>query len=190
TKEMGKGTGLGLSMVYGFVKQSGGHIKIYSEPGHGTIVRIYLPQSFDPAAEATAPPTIEAAADAPQGRDTVLVVEDDELVRAHAIGLLRGLGYRVIAAADGKAALAELRRTAAIDPLFTDVVMPGGLSGRELAEAARAIRPGLKLLFTSGYSEYVALHHCRLPPGAPMLSKPYRQSELARALRLALDATG
>jgi PAS domain S-box-containing protein len=188
TKAMGKGTGLGLSMVYGFVKQSGGHIKIYSEPGHGTIIRIYLPQSPEAEAEPLAPPP--AAAECPQGRETVLVVEDDELVRAHAIGLLRGLGYRVVAAADGQAALAELRRRADIDLLFTDMVMPGGLSGRELAEAARAIRPGLKLLFTSGYSENAALHHRRLAPGARMLSKPYRQQELARILRQALDSPG
>jgi PAS domain S-box-containing protein len=184
TKEQGKGTGLGLSMVYGFVKQSGGHIKIYSELGHGTIIRIYLPQALGDAGELEQP---NAGAE-PRGSETILVVEDDALVRAHAVGLLRELGYRAVAAADGQQALAALRDTPEIALLFTDMVMPGGLSGRDLAEEARRIRPMLRVLFTSGYSENSALHHGRLEPGVSLLSKPYRRPDLARLARHALDA--
>jgi len=183
TKEPGQGSGLGLSTVYGFAKQSGGHVKIYSEPGHGTTVRLYLPRA---QASASAP-SPDAAAELPLGRETVLVVEDDADVRALAAALVAGLGYRVIEATDGRAALELLGARADVDLLFTDMVMPGGVDGAELARAARALRPGLKTLFTTGYSEAAVSRQSRLDPGVEVLSKPYRRDELARRLRAVLD---
>ena len=182
TKEFGQGSGLGLSMVYGFVKQSGGHVKIYSEPGHGTTVRLYLPEA--PGAAATTGDRSGSAARG--GAETILVVEDDEMVRNHVTGLVSLLGYRVLAAADGAAALAVLRRPEAVDLLFTDVIMPGGMSGPQLAAAAVQLRPGIKVLYTSGYTENAVLHGGRLDPGVTLLSKPYRRHELAEKLRAAL----
>jgi len=182
TKGEGKGSGLGLSMVYGFVKQSGGHIKIYAEPGLGTAIKLYFPrarQGATPAAIETERGTVVG------GGEHVLVVEDEPLVRAHVESLL--LGYRVTTAANGPAAMAVLERRADIDLLFTDVVMPGGMNGRELAEAAARLRPGLEVLFTSGYTENAIVHHGRLDPGVQLLSKPYRRRDLARRLRLVLD---
>ena len=184
TKAIGKGSGLGLSMVYGFVRQSGGHIKIYSETGEGTTVRLYLPR-----ANADSCPT-EPVPEAPAivgGREHILVVEDDALVREHLIGQLKGLGYRVTGAASGHEALERLARHADIDLLFTDVVMPGGMNGRQLADAARLDRPDLKVLFTSGYTENAIVHHGRLDRGVHLLSKPYRRQELASKLRRVLD---
>jgi len=184
TKGEGKGSGLGLSMVYGFVKQSGGHIKIYAEPGLGTAIKLYFPrarQGATPAAIETERGTVVG------GGEHVLVVEDEPLVRAHVESLLLGLGYRVTTAANGPAAMAVLERRADIDLLFTDVVMPGGMNGRELAEAAARLRPGLEVLFTSGYTENAIVHHGRLDPGVQLLSKPYRRRDLARKLRLVLD---
>lgn len=183
TKEKGKGTGLGLSMVYGFVKQSKGHLKLYSEPGEGTTVKLYLPRSTDGcdvAADTSSKPF------ATGGSETILVVEDDELVRSHAEAQLVAMGYRVIVAAGGAQALAVLREHEPVDLLFTDIVMPGGMNGRELAEAARAIRPGLRVLYTSGYAENAIVHHGRLDPGVRLLGKPYRRSELAVKVREAL----
>jgi signal transduction histidine kinase/ActR/RegA family two-component response regulator len=187
TKETGKGTGMGLAMVYGFARQSGGHATIYSEPGHGTTVRLYLPRAAGtvPAAEATPPAPV-----APAGNETVLVVEDDDTVRLLACRELEVLGYRVIAAANGAEALARIEQGDAVDLLFTDIVMPGGLSGRELADAVQQLRPGLPVLFTSGYTENAIVHHGRLDPGVLLLSKPYRHQDLARAVRSALDAAG
>ena len=146
TKEAGKGTGLGLSMVYGFMKQSGGHAKIYSEEGHGTTVKLYLPRA-QPGAGAAAPRATEAPL--PRGSEVVLVVEDDALVRANVVKRLELLGYRTIAAATGAEALAIVRKGDAFDLLFTDIVMPGGMSGRQLAEAVAALRPDVKVLYTS-----------------------------------------
>ncbi|MBX6320681.1 MAG: CHASE domain-containing protein [Rhodospirillaceae bacterium] len=186
TKEVGKGSGLGLSTVYGFVKQSGGHVKAYSEVGHGTTVRIYLPRAGATRAEAVA---AEASAQpAPTGGEAILVVEDDPAVRAQAEDQLRTLGYRVIGAADGPAALALLAAHPEIDLLFTDVIMPGGLNGRQLAEEAVRLRPGLKVLFTSGYAEDAILHHGRLPRGVNLLNKPYRRQDLAVKVRSVLDS--
>ncbi|MFT4121980.1 CHASE3 domain-containing protein [Bradyrhizobium sp.] len=182
TKEVGKGSGLGLSMVYGFVKQSGGHIKIYSEPGHGTTIKLYLPPGegmIEVAAAAT--PQAEG------GAETILVVEDDTLVRNFVTAQLQSLGYKTIAAADSKAALQLIEAGQPFDLLFTDVVIPGGMSGRELAEKAARIRAGLKVLYTSGYTDNAIVHHGKLDDGVMLLTKPYRRNQLAEMIRLALN---
>ncbi len=184
TKEVGKGSGLGLSMVYGFVKQSNGHVKIYSEPGHGTAVRLYLPCAASPAVPETDEPPDETPASA---GETILAVEDDDAVRAYVVGLLGSLGYTVLSAGNAPSALATLRQTPDIDLLFTDVMMPGGMNGVELARQARAIRPGLKVLFTSGYSGDALSHAGKLEPGVEPLTKPYRRNDLATRLRQVLD---
>lgn len=182
TKDVGKGSGLGLSMVFGFAKQSNGHVKIYSEPGHGTTVRLYLPRARGEEAGGEVP----AVASVGGGAEKILLVEDDDLVREHVAGQLQSLGYRVVAVSNGPAALERLRIDADFDLLFTDVVMPGGLSGRQLADAARPIRPNLPVLFTSGYTENAVVHHGRLDPGVHLLNKPYRRQELARKVRQVL----
>jgi signal transduction histidine kinase len=180
TKGVGKGTGLGLSMAYGFVKQSGGSMKIYSEPGHGTVVKLYLPRAGAlPVADE--PPRDRIAI--PRGSETILVVEDDDMVRSYVERELQELGYRVMLARDGSTALEILRQSGEIDLLFTDVVMSGGILGPKLAEEALRLRPGLKVLYTSGYTENAVLHHGRLDPGIKLLNKPYRRQELAEMLR-------
>jgi PAS domain S-box-containing protein len=184
TKEVGKGSGLGLSMVYGFVKQSNGHVAIYSEPGLGTTVRLYLPAS---AAADIGPTLVPTQAATPTGRECVLVAEDDPFVRSYAITCLSSLGYRVIEANDGRDALQKLSEADGVDVLFTDVVMPGGINGWELAEQARELRPGLKVLLTSGYALETLSERGRLPRGAVILNKPYRKAELAKRLREAID---
>ncbi|MGK7868787.1 PAS domain S-box protein [Falsiroseomonas sp. E2-1-a20] len=184
TKEVGQGSGLGLSMVFGFVKQSGGHLKIYSEPGLGTTVKLYLPRASGSAGHGSR----RAEAEPPRGRaERLLVVEDDGMVRAHVATQLRDLGYEVIVAANAAEALEVLRAPARIDLLFTDVVMPGAVHGPALAEAARRLRPGLRVLFTSGYTQNGIMHHGRLDPGVLLLNKPYRRRDLAEKLRLALE---
>ncbi len=183
TKEVGKGTGLGLSMVYGFVKQSDGHIRIYSEPGHGTIVRLYLPRAdASPGETGVLPPTALSIVSG-----TILAVEDDDLVRAYVAGELKTLGYFVLTARNGAEALEILRGGATVDMLFSDVVMPGGLSGPQLAQEALKIRPGLKVLYTSGYTENTVIHGGKLDPGVQLLSKPYLRHELASKLRAVLQ---
>jgi len=185
TKEVGKGTGLGLSMVFGFVKQSGGHVKIYSELGHGTSVKIYLPRATGTGADAvaaTAPAAVEG------GSETVLVVEDDALVRGYVITQVRSLGYATLEAGNAAEALALIDRHPGIDLLFTDVIMPGPMNGRQLAIEAGKRRPGLKTLYTSGYTENAIVHHGRLDSGVLLLAKPYRKAELARMIRQALAA--
>jgi PAS domain S-box-containing protein len=187
TKEVGKGTGLGLSQVYGFVKQSGGHLKIYSEPGDGTCVKIYLPRLLG------ARPEVEAIVEdaAPQGArdETVLVCEDDDDVRAYTVEVLRELGYRVIEAHDGPSALRLLeRQEGLVDLLFTDVVLPGGMTGAMLANEARALRPGLKVLFTTGYARSAIVHQGRLDPGVELITKPFAYGDLAARVREILDA--
>jgi signal transduction histidine kinase/DNA-binding response OmpR family regulator len=184
TKAEGEGTGLGLSMAYGFVKQSGGHIAIYSEPGHGTTVRIYLPRSLE-AEHAMAPPASDAI---PPGTETILVVEDDAAVRIAVVDMLKGLGYTVLSAYDAASALAMLESGAAPDLLFTDVVMPGPLRSPELARQARLLAPGIGVLFTSGYTQNAIVHAGRLDTGVELLSKPYRRADLARKVRSVLDA--
>ena len=183
TKDASKGTGLGLSMVYGFVKQSNGHIKIYSEEGHGTSVKIYLPRTREAAATTGQSPV---AAPVRGGDEVVLVVEDDVLVRDHVIAQIESLGYRTFAAALAAEALAIIDREPKVDLLFTDVIMPGGMNGRQLADEAQRRQPSIKVLFTSGYTENAIMHHGRLDPGVLLLAKPYRKSDLARMIRIAL----
>ncbi|KRQ10433.1 histidine kinase [Bradyrhizobium manausense] len=185
TKEVGKGSGLGLSMVYGFAKQSDGHVSIYSEQGLGTTVRIYLPRPGGGQGLADMPETDEAA---PRGRETILIAEDDPFVRSSVIQRVEALGYRVVAAVNGKEALHRLRADPGIDMLFTDIVMPGGMSGWELAEQARRIRPGLPVLFTSGYALETLVEQGRAQAAAVVLTKPYRKAELAQRLRDAFAA--
>jgi PAS domain S-box-containing protein len=184
TKGVGKGTGLGLSMVYGFVKQSDGHIAIESEIGQGTSFTILLPRSM---ASETEVQRDSEAAEEPTGTETVLLVEDDELVRQHAEKLLRALGYQVLSASNGLAAMEILQSGAPVDLLFTDVVMPG-MGGRQLADGAAKLRPGLKVLFTSGYNHEAIVHDGRLDPGVHLLRKPYRRRDLALKLRQLLTS--
>ncbi|MEQ8516624.1 MAG: response regulator, partial [Chromatocurvus sp.] len=176
----------GLSMVFGFVKQSYGHIKMYSEVGEGTTVRMYLPPAGAGAGAVTsssghATDTLQA------GTETLLLVEDDELVRQYASTQLSLLGYRVIEAANGIEAIQVMRERDDIDLLFTDVVMPGGVNGPELAQQARELHPRLKVLYTSGYTQNAIVHHGRLDAGVLLLSKPYQRDKLARMVRQALD---
>jgi PAS domain S-box-containing protein len=184
TKAVGKGSGLGLSMVYGFVKQSGGHIKIYSEPGEGTTIRMYLPrstQSEDRLAEIDYGPITG-------GSETILVAEDDEEVRATVVEMLGDLGYRVLKAKDAASALTVIESGVSIDMLFTDVVMPGPLRSADLARKAKERLPGVAVLFTSGYTENSIVHDGRLDAGVDLLSKPYSREALARKIRQVLNA--
>ena len=184
TKEVGKGSGLGLSMVYGFVKQSNGHIKIDSEEGRGTTVRMYLPQAVGAAepAEFARPSSVEG------GRETILVVEDDHLVRTFVVGQIQSLGYATLAAVNAAEALVVIDSPTEIDLLFTDMIMPGSMNGRQLADKALQRRSSLKILFTSGYSNEAIIHHGHLDAGVLLLAKPYRKSDLARMIRAALAA--
>ena len=205
TKEQGKGSGLGLSMVYGFIKQSGGHINIYSEVGHGPAVKMYLPRKFAPgeiipevlgvAPQLVAPVEPEPAVEiepepaivAPRLLK-ILVVEDQEAVRAVACGFLQDFGYDVIEAEDGLQALAKLQENPDIDLMFSDVVMPGGLNGFDLAQAARGIRPDLKVVHTSGYPKGAMVHQeePRFREGF-IIMKPYRREDLQKIIRDALE---
>src|SRR5581483_8999049 len=189
TKSVGKGTGLGLSMVYGFAKQSGGHLKIYTELGHGTTIRLYLPRHLNEAAQTGAQPGAHPAEAAhhSRGEETILVVEDEAPVRSLVVSQLREFGYQVIEAPDGPSARTILEGDRAIDLLLTDVVMPGGMTGRQLAEIAQELRPGLKTLFSSGYTQHSIAHQGKLEPDVEFLSKPFRRSELARKVREILD---
>jgi len=182
SKEPGKGTGLGLSMVYGFVKQSAGHIKIYSEEGHGTTIKMYLPPGTGSllASGTVLETTIQG------GGETILVVEDDKLVRDYVLIQLHSLGYVTLNAANGAEALAIVEAGHRFDLLFTDVIMPGAMNGRQLADEVTRRRPGSKVLFTSGYTENAIVHHGRLDSGVLLLAKPYRKSDMARMIRAAL----
>ncbi|PRX36042.1 GAF sensor hybrid histidine kinase [Paraburkholderia sp. BL18I3N2] len=184
TKAEGQGTGLGLSMVYGFVKQSGGHVKIYSEEGHGTTIRIYLPRVRQ---EEDLETNIEAGP-AKGGTETILAVEDDEEVRTTVVEMLSDLGYRVLKAKDAQSALAIVESGVPIDMLFTDVVMPGPLRSTELARKARERLPAIAVLFTSGYTDNAIVHSGRLDEGIELLSKPYTHEALARKVRYVLQA--
>jgi CheY-like chemotaxis protein len=169
--------------VYGFVKQSGGHVNIYSEEGLGTTIRIYLPR-------AGVQPEVAAAGPAPAlqgGGETILVVEDDTPVRSYVTALLGSLGYRVLSAADAAEALAIVDSGAMFDLLFTDVILPGPMNGRQLADAIMKRLGSVRVLFTSGYSESAIIHHGRLDPGVLLLAKPYRNADLARMVRVALE---
>jgi CheY-like chemotaxis protein len=188
TKEKGRGTGLGLAMVYGFVKQSGGHVTIYSEVGHGTTVNLYFLRSGDgPAPQAA---SMQMTSGEPQTTQTVLVVEDDDRVRRLTTTRLKMMGYSVIEVSDGRKALEALDGDGKIDLVFTDLIMPGGISGRDVALKARAIRPGVKVLLTSGYSEELMRGDDLQREHLRVLRKPYRQADLALALREVLSETG
>ncbi|MBR0832835.1 response regulator [Bradyrhizobium manausense] len=187
TKGVGRGTGLGLSMVYGFVKQTGGTVAIESEEGRGTVVRLFLPRSAGEAAVRTAP--VQAPAPA-RGRETILVVEDDPLVQGYVIAQLGSLGYRTLTAGDGASALALVDQGASFDLLFTDIIMPGGMNGRELAEAVRLRRPGVRVLYTSGYTDNAIVHEGHLDPGVALLRKPYRKADLSQKIREMFAADG
>jgi CheY-like chemotaxis protein len=184
TKRLGHGTGLGLSMVYGFAKQSGGHVAIYSEPGHGTTVRIYLPRWIGQADKAVQPKT---AAFPTANNERILVVEDDEDVRFIAVTMLRSLGYRVLEATDGNGALALLRQTQDIALLVTDVMLSGAMNGKRVALEAGALRPGIKILYMSGYSENAIVHHGRLDQGVHFIQKPFRKQDMAQKVRQVLS---
>jgi CheY-like chemotaxis protein len=187
TKEPGRGTGLGLSQVYGFVRQSGGHVRIYSEVGHGTTVKLYLPRLTGTVEDAgeTGRPTRHALA---RGEgETILVVEDEEELRAFSAEALRELGYRVVEADDARTALRALDQVAQIELLFTDVVLPGGVNGRELADEVVRRSPRTRVLFTTGYTKNAIVHHGRLDPGVHLLGKPFSYAELASKVRTLLD---
>ncbi|MBB4374081.1 PAS domain S-box-containing protein [Bradyrhizobium sp. cir1] len=183
SKGPGKGTGLGLSMVYGFIKQSAGHIKIYSEEGHGTTIKMYLPPGKTATAvgDGVTPATIEG------GHETILVVEDDRLVRDYVLAQLHALGYVTLQAANAAEALAIVAAGKPFDLLFTDVIMPGKMNGRQLADELMKTRQDLKVVYTSGYTENAIIHHGRLDSGVLLLAKPYRKSDLARIIRKALN---
>jgi signal transduction histidine kinase len=189
TKPDGKGTGLGLAMVFGFVKQSGGHVKIYSEPGQGTTVRIYLPRAHDAAfeaAERSGPPIA-----LPRGSATILVVEDEPAVREVAVAILNDLGYRVLEAADGEEGLKVFAAQADnIALVLSDVVLPGELRGREMAGRITAMRPEVKVLFMSGYTENSIVHHGRLDEGVQLIGKPFKREQLARRVADVLARAG
>jgi CheY-like chemotaxis protein len=186
TKEVGKGTGLGLSMVYGFVKQSGGHARIYSELGLGTVVRLYLPRSDAmPTAPGIASPDV---GELPNGAETILFVEDDPLVRHHTEKQLAALGYRVVTAETAAAALAHVEEGCVPDLLFTDMVMPGGINGRELARRLHRRWPNLPVLYCSGYAHDALAASGEAVPARYLLGKPYRRRDLAAKLREMLDA--
>ena len=180
TKEVGKGTGLGLSMVYGFAKQSQGHVKIYSELGHGTSVKLFLPMADQPSEPLNQNPSVTIDL---HGSELILLVEDDASVRGFAKSELMSFGYRVLEANNGKDALQILQLHKDIDLLFTDVIMPGGLNGRELALEALRLNPILKVMYCSGYAENAILQQSLLSRDVPLLSKPYCRLELARKIR-------
>jgi PAS domain S-box-containing protein len=186
TKPTGKGTGLGLSQVYGFVRQSGGHVRIYSEPGQGTSVKIYLPRHRGAAPEAE-PVRTAPAMPVHGGAETILVVEDHEDLRAYSVEVLRELGYRVLEAGDAQQALDLLEREPEVDLMFTDVVLPEGLDGRRLADEATRRRPGIKVLFTTGYARNAIVHNGRLDAGVTFIGKPFTSVDLAAKVRQALD---
>jgi signal transduction histidine kinase len=186
TKEVGKGTGLGLSQVYGFVRQTGGHVKIYSELNEGTTVKIYL-RRHEAVEHSTEEPHPTADALRAIGAETILVVEDDEALREYTTEVLRELGYSVLDARDGPSALRILEKHH-VDLLFTDVVMPGGMNGRELADEAVCRWPGLRVLLTTGYTRNAIVHHGRLDAGVHMIGKPFSFGELSAKVRAVLDS--
>jgi PAS domain S-box-containing protein len=185
TKDVGKGTGLGLSQVYGFVRQSSGHVKIYSEPGEGTTVKVYLPRHTGGDANAEANDA-KRETDHAIGSETILVVEDDDTLRAYTTEILGELGYRVLSAPNAATALTVLDQNE-VDLLFTDVVMPGGTNGRQLADTAVRRQPGLKVLFMTGYTRNAIVHHGRLDAGVEMIGKPFSFTDLGAKVRSLLD---
>lgn len=188
TKAVGRGTGLGLSMVFGFVRQSGGHIRIYSEVGRGTSIKLYLPRALTELDVRVA--NDKGSAPHPARGETVLVVEDDEGLRKLALTMLAGLGYRTLEAADGPQAMEEIGRPGPIDLLLTDVVLPKGMNGPAIASAAQQVRHGLKVLYMSGYTRDAIVHNGVLDEGVHLIMKPFHKAELAAKVRKALDTTG
>ena len=186
TKETGKGSGLGLSMVYGFIKQIGGHVSIYSEPGHGTTIRLYLPVDRNNQAKLQRNSNEETSA-IEGGNEIILVVEDQADVRDVAAALLKDLGYRVLTAVDGPSGLEMLMSRNDIDLLFTDMVMPGGMSGASLANAARELRPNFPVVFTTGYADAAVLRESQIAETGNLVTKPYRRDKLGEKIRRALD---
>jgi CheY-like chemotaxis protein len=175
-------------MVYGFVKQSNGHIKIYSEEGHGTTVKLYLPQAAGIPAVADVLAAEPGTTVFERGDRSILIVEDDALVREYVVTQIGSLGYKTLAASNAAEALAIINGPDRIDLLFTDVIIPGGLNGRQLATESLTRRPDLKVLYTSGYTENAIVHHGRLDAGVLLLPKPYLASDLARMIRTALTS--
>jgi CheY-like chemotaxis protein len=188
TKPLGQGTGLGLSMVYGFVKQSGGHVAIYSEPDEGTTLKVYLPRFIRDETRQSSD-VLSATAAQPRGSgETILVVEDDEGVRRASVEALRDMGYEVMEAADAMEGVRLVVDQGGIDLLFTDVGLPGGVNGRALADAARSARPGMRVLFTTGYTRNAILHNGVLDPGVHFIAKPFNLTALAAKIRGVLAA--
>ena len=188
TKEVGKGTGLGLSQVYGFVRQSAGHVQDLQRAGRrhdGEDLSAPPPRRRRAAGRHRPLGAMRRGRSAPR---RILVVEDDERLRAYTVEILNELGYRVLEAPSGAAALEILERGRKVDLLFTDIVMPGGINGRQLADEAVRRRPGLKVLFTTGYTRNAIVHHGRLDPGVQMIGKPFSFDELALRVRALLDA--
>jgi CheY-like chemotaxis protein len=185
TKAAGKGTGLGLSQVYGFVRQSGGHIRIYSEPGQGTVVKLFLPRELTQQPDSAEQPAGRSSADG--GSETILVVEDHDGLREYSAGVLRELGYNVLEAANAEAGLRLLEDKPDVDLLFTDVVLPG-LNGRQLADQALKIVPQLKVLFTTGYTRNAIVHDGRLDEGVTLVTKPFTYTAIASKVRMVLDS--
>src|SRR6185437_2782283 len=187
TKGTGRGTGLGLSQVYGFVHQSGGQVRIDSRPGVGTTVQIYLPRLPDDAEEDESASGMTDA-DVQRGTETILVVEDDDAVRAFSADVLREVGYRVLEAPNASAALEILDRQPDVRLLFTDIGLPGEMNGRQLSDEARERRRELKVLLTTGYSRDTVLHSGRLEPGVALINKPFSFADLTKKVRETLDA--
>ena len=185
TKDVGKGTGLGLSQVYGFVRQSSGHVRIYSEPGQGTTVKVYLPRYF--GSDKTWTSKQRRVTPRAIGTERILVVEDDDTLRSYTGELLTELGYQVLQAASGPDALQLLDAGEEVDLLFTDIVMPGGMNGRQLADEARQRSPNLKVLYTTGYTRNAIVHHGQLDPGVQMIGKPFSMDALSAKIRDVLD---
>jgi signal transduction histidine kinase/ActR/RegA family two-component response regulator len=188
TKPLGEGTGLGLSMVYGFVKQSGGHVAIYSEPGEGSTIKVYLPRYIRPETPSTTVAGPAAAAHPCGSGETILVVEDDDEVRRASVEALREVGYNVLEAGDAMEGVRLIVDRGGIDLLFTDVGLPGGVNGPALADAARSAQPGLRVLFTTGYTRNAVLHHGTLDHGVHFIAKPFNLSALAAKVREVLTA--
>jgi CheY-like chemotaxis protein len=188
TKPIGEGTGLGLSMIYGFVRQSGGQARIFSEPGQGCMISLYLPRHHHSGAIADPPAAPPEAAPSTRNGETVLVIDDEPTVRMLVTEVLEDLGYSTLNAEDGAGGLAILRGDAPIDLMISDVGLPGGMNGRELADAALLLRPGLRIVFITGYAEHAVVSHGRLRPGMQILTKPFTIEALANRVKDILSA--
>jgi CheY-like chemotaxis protein len=187
TKPVGKGTGLGLSMVFGFVKQSGGHVELHSEQGRGTTVHLLLPRASQTEAADEKAPQRPVSSSIAHGTGVVLLVEDEPAIRETTRTFLKDLGYRVLEAPSGPKAIAMLEKSEPVDILFTDVILPHGMNGVEIARQALRIRPNLKVLFASGYTKEILVHEARLGTDVTLLQKPYRKHQLAEALKTLLE---